>query len=185
LSSTIPAQEPRNEQGRTEEQAGDKLLSWKLINFAILVFALGYFSAKALPPFFRSRTGEIRSGIEEAAKMKAEAEAKVSEIERQLAGIGADIENLRSQLKAEMTAEGERLKQETGRLVNRIHEQAEQEINFMTKAGRQELKNYSASLALDLAKQRIQSRMNPDAQHSLVESFVSDLRKSDGRGNGR
>ena len=166
-------------EGATPEHG--EMLGWKWANFALLAIGLGYLLAKNLPPFFRSRTAEIQSGMQEAARMKADAEARLAEIEKKLAGLGADIENLRSQLKADMSAEGERIRQETARLVKRIQDQAEQDIAFLTKAGRQELKGYAASLALDLAEQRLRSRMNPETQHHLVDSFVRDLQNPGNR----
>ena len=175
---SIPAQEPEKKTGTQEskEVAGDPMLGWKWANFGLLALGLGYMMAKTLPPFFRSRNEEIRKGIDEAAKQKAEAEAKVAEIERKLAGLGVEIDQLRGRLKSELSAEGDRIQQETVRLAQRIHAQAEQDIAFLTKSSRLELKSYAAALALDLARDRIRARMNPDEQHSLVEAFAHDLR---------
>jgi F0F1-type ATP synthase membrane subunit b/b' len=45
----------------------------------------------------------------------------------------------------------------------------------MTKAARQGLKEYSAELALDLAKQKIRSRLDDAAQSGLVARFAAGL----------
>ncbi len=178
LAACLPAQEhaPIVPNDAAEKKEGhDEMLGWKWANFALLALGLGYLGFRNLPAFFNARTVEIQQGIREASKMNAEAKAKVAEIERQLAGVGDQIDKLRSQLKSDMEAEGVRIQQSTERNLKRIQEQAEQEVAFMTKAARSELKTFSASLALDLAKQRIQSRINPETQHWLVESFVHDL----------
>ena len=52
---------------------------------------------------------------------------------------------------------------------------AESEIDTLTRAARLDLKAYAAKLAVDLAEERIKSRMTPEAQGKLVQSYVQDL----------
>ena len=47
----------------------------------------------------------------------------------------------------------------------------------MSRSARDELRKYSAGLALDLAEQRIRSSMTPGMQEVLVDSFVHDLHR--------
>jgi F-type H+-transporting ATPase subunit b len=163
---------PSGNQAAAEEKP---MLGWMWANFVILAIGLGYLGAKKLPPLLRARSEEIRRGIDEAAKLKAESDARLAEIERRFSGIASDIDQLRIELIAEMNQEGQRLRSETERLASRIHQQAEQEIEFMIKASRLELKAYSAQLAIDLAVYRIKDRMTPEKQHRLVDAFLADL----------
>src|SRR5207237_7371101 len=96
-----------------------------------------------------------------------------------LAAIRTEIEKLRENVRNEMSAESERLPQETERLVGRIEEQAQQEIGFMTKMATAALRSYSAGLALEMAAQRIQRRMNRETQHVLVDDFIAGLSRTD------
>ncbi len=79
--------------------------------------------------------------------------------------------------RSDMAAESERIRRETEHHLQRIREQTAQEIELMTRSATDELRKYAAELALGLAEQRIRSRMNPDTQQSLVESFLRDLGK--------
>lgn len=167
--------------GAQEEEKGPNV-GFMWANFAILAVGLGVLIRKHVPALLRARSEEIQKAIEEAAKLKAESEARLAEIERRLTGIGSEIDKLRIELISEMNAEGNRLRGETERLVTRVHSQAQQEIQFMAKASRLELKAYSAELAIDMASQRIKARMNHDTQHGIVEAFLNDLRKDGGRG---
>jgi len=56
-----------------------------------------------------------------------------------------------------------------------VQQAAEQEIASHAKHATQELKAYSAKLAIDLAEQRIQSQMNGDIQNMLVSRFLHDV----------
>jgi len=47
----------------------------------------------------------------------------------------------------------------------------------MARGARDDLRKYSAGLALDLAEQRIRSRITPSAQEALVDGFVDDLHR--------
>lgn len=157
------------------EQAGDPWITWKWINFAILVAGLGYLIGKAAPAYFKGRTDEIQRAMLEATREIKDAEAKAADLDLRLAGIQTEAENLRSQARSEMAAEAERIRAETERHLKRIQEQTSQEIALMARGARDELRKYSAGLALDLAEQRIRSRITPGAQEALVDSFVHDL----------
>jgi F-type H+-transporting ATPase subunit b len=156
-------------------ESGDPLILWKWVNFAILAAGLGYLIGKQAPAYFQGRREQIQQALTEADREIKDAKARAASIEARLAGIEHEVENLRSTARAEMSAEGERIRHETERRVKRIQDQSAQEIALLTRAARNELRNYSAGLALDLAEQRIRSRMTADAQNGLVDGFVQDL----------
>lgn len=153
---------------------GDPMILWKWVNFGILAIGLGYLAAKNLPPFFASRTAEIQQGIAEAAKLKASAEAKAAEMEKRMAQLGAEIESLRANGRQELAAEGDRIRKETADAVAKVQSSATAEIESVTKAARQELKVFSAQLAVDLAEQRIRGRV-AGGEAALVDKFIRNL----------
>jgi F-type H+-transporting ATPase subunit b len=148
---------------------------WKWANFAILAVGLGYLIAKNLPPFFRSRTSEIQKGITEAQQIKRDAEKRALEVEAKLQRLGAEIEEFRTQARAEMQQEGERIRQETVKQITHQEHQAQLEIEAAGKAARRQLRDYAAKLALDLAEQRIRARLNAATDAALVDGFIQDL----------
>lgn len=156
--------------GVTEPSTG-----WSIANFAILVVVLAYLINKSVPPLFRKQSEEIQTALAEAAKTKHEAAAYAASIEMRLANLQREIENLRETAHAEMAAEGERIRQETARHLDRIREQSGQEIALMTRGAKDELRKYAADLAVGLAQERIRSRMNPALQEKLVGGFLADL----------
>jgi len=168
----------------TKEAAEEKNPSLGLLwaNFAILAVGLGYLVRKNVPPLLQARSEEIQKAMRESAQLKAESDARLAEIERRLSGIGKSIEKMRVELITEMNAEGSRLREDTERQVQRVHDQARQEIQFMTKTARLELKSFSAQLAIDMASQRIKSRMTHDTQHQMVKAFIGDLGRDGERG---
>ena len=163
-------------QSGQEVETGDPWLGWKWANFLILAAGLGYLIRKHAPAFFQQRSREIQLGISEATKTKQEAEARAAVIERRLAGLESEITKLRAEAREEIAAEGGRISRETIHRLQRIQAQSTQEIELMSRAAKAELRKYSAELALDLAQQRIRGRMTKEAQDSLADKFLQDLR---------
>ena len=157
-------------------ETGDPWIVWKWVNFAILAVGLGYLIGKAAPGYFQARRDEIQGALVAATREIKDAEAKAADLDLRFSGIKTEVERLRNEARAEMAAEGERIRLETKRHLERIQEQTAQEIHLMTRAARDEVRKYSAGLALDLAEQRIRSRMTPDAQAGLVDGFLGELR---------
>jgi len=173
--SMLP-QEPVAGSAETKQsEQGDSWIWWKWANFVILAGGLGYLINKNAPAFFEGRSKEILQGIADGTKALKEAHARASAIELRLAGIQHEIDNLRGAARAEMAADGQRIQQETEHHLHRMQEQAAQEIALMTRASRDELRKYSAELALQLAEQRIRSRVTQDTQNGLVDAFLGDL----------
>lgn len=171
------AQEAAKEGEHTAHESGegDKLLGWKWANFAILAIGLGYLLGKSLPAFFAGRTTEIQKGIAEASALKADAEKRVAEMERRLASLGTEIEQIRTDARSAMATEAERLRFEASNHMTRIQTQADQEIEAHTKRATLALKAEAALLALNLAEQKIRAGMNSEVQGAMVNRFVKQL----------
>jgi F-type H+-transporting ATPase subunit b len=153
-----------------------ELEAWKLANFILLVAGLGYLIKKNAGPFFEARSKKIQQDMLDAKAQRAEAEQRAAEVDRRLANLGNEIAALRAESQAEAKAETERSMKYTAAEIAKIQAHAEQEIVAAGKAARQDLKRYSAELAVQLAEQKISARMTGEAQDDLVRGFVHDLK---------
>jgi F-type H+-transporting ATPase subunit b len=176
LAVASPAQEHEAAKGEAHKEAAEPdMTGWKWANFAILAVGLGYLIVKNVGPYFASRSLEIRKGIEDAQKIRADAEAKAAQIETRLANLGREVEAMRQSAREEAAQEGARIRQDTERELAKVQAHADQEIASALKAAQLELKSYSARLAVDLARQKVRDRMTPADQDALVQRFVVDL----------
>jgi F0F1-type ATP synthase membrane subunit b/b' len=166
---------PQEAAQKQAAEQDNKWIWWKWANFVILAGGLGYLIGKYVPPLFEKQSGEIQTGLREAAKVADDAKTYAAGIEARLKNLQSEIESLRVSARSDMTAESERIRRETEHHLQRIREQTAQEIELLTRNATAELRKYSAELALGLAEQRIRSRMNPATQQSLAESFLHDL----------
>jgi len=173
--SGVPEPPAIAEEKSAHEADSDPLAVWKWANFILLAAGLGYLIAKSVPPVFRSRSSAIQIGIVEAQAIKADAEKRAAAIDARMKSLGAEIETLRTQSKAEMQQEGERIRTETAAAIAKIEQQATFEIESAGKLAQRTLKEYAAGLALDMAEQRIRARMDASSEAALIDGFVSDL----------
>ncbi len=164
------------EEGKGEKKAeSEPSMVWELVNFAILAGLAGYYSVKKGGPFFNARAADIRKGIDDAEKIKAESDAKISAINSKLGRLDSEIASLRESAGSERRAAEQRLKEETQREIQRISAHAEAEIDTAGKSERVALQRYAAKLALELAETKVRARMNPTAEDALVQAFVHGL----------
>jgi len=166
---------PAGEKAGHGESAETESLGLKWANFAILAAALGYLIVKQAGPYFATRSGEIRKGIEDARQVSADAEKRAAAMDARLANLGAEVEALRKSAREEAALEGDRIRQETQRELAKIQAHADHEISSTLKAAQLELKSYSAQLAIRLARNKVRERMTPADQDALVRDFVDDL----------
>lgn len=160
------------EQGK---EAEPEMTGWKWANFAILAAGIGYLWVKQVGPFYAARSAEIRKGIEEAQKLRAEADARAAAMDAKLASLSSEVENMRQATKDEAAQEDNRLRQETERELAKIAAHAEHDIASALKSAQVELKRYSAQLAVDLAGKKVRERMTGADQDALVGNFVAEL----------
>ena len=175
------AQETGASEVRKPGESSEPSAIWKVANFAILAAGLGYLLAKNLPPFFSARTSSIQKEITDAQKLKQESEQRSAAILKRVSSLAADIEAFRVQSRAEMEREGERIREEAAEHIRKLNAQAQTEIESAGKTARRELRVYAADLALDLAGQRIHSRLNADIEAGLVDRFVGDLERQESK----
>lgn len=164
------------EGGHGGGHGSDNSTLWKIINFAILAGALGYLAGKHAPAFFQGRSDLIRKGLDDAARISAEAEARTVAITKKLAALQTEIEELKRTAKVELEADQARAREEAGRILAKVNEHAQQDIDAAGKAARQQLKAYAAELSVQLAEEQIRSQMNSGTEDALVNSFAEELR---------
>lgn len=165
-------QETKSEAHESEEGG---LSLWKWANFLVLAGGIGYLIGKNAGPMFSARSRQIRKDLVEAEAARQEAETRAADVNRRLANLEAEIAALRQDAAREAASETQRLEQYTTAEIAKIQAHAQQEIAAAAKAARSELKRYSAELAVGLAERKIRDRMTPEAQDTLVRSFVRDL----------
>jgi len=181
LLTAVPvlAQETAQEKSAESHEEGN-LEVWKWANFAILAAVLGWLIAKNAGPMLAARSAEIREGLAAGERAKAEADARAAAVDARLAGLEKTISGLQAEAAQEREREAARIRQETQNELARMKRNAEMEIESATKLARLEVQRHAATLALDLAEQKVRARMSPASEKILLDRFVSELSSTDG-----
>jgi F0F1-type ATP synthase membrane subunit b/b' len=161
-------------------ESGDPYLPAKWLNFAILAAGLGYLAIKIGGPALRSQQAAILDQLGAASRRAEAAGAEAAEIDRKVSGLGAEVANIRQRAEAEMAAEVQRFETETAQMLAKLQQAADIEIASAAKHARQQIKATATQLALDLAVQKLRTRITPATQSALVARFVGQLKDSPG-----
>jgi F-type H+-transporting ATPase subunit b len=161
------------EAGKAAEKPS--MLLWQTLNFFIIAGLIGWLAVKHGGPLLSARSKEIRDGLAAGEKAKAEADVRAAQVQAKLANLGKEIEAMRASAKEEREAEVMRIRRDREAEIARIQHQAEHEIESAAKQARLEVQRAAARMAMDLAEKMVRSRMSPEIQAGLLQSFLTDL----------
>jgi F-type H+-transporting ATPase subunit b len=148
----------------------------KAVNFAILVGVLVYFLRAPLMGYLNGRIGKVREDLITAAETRKTASQQLAEIEAKLAALPAEIEALKKRGAEDLAAERIRIEQEAQAERQRLLEHTRREIEMRLRVAKRELLELAATLAVNVAAERIRTSITPDDQARLVDRYASQLR---------
>ena len=149
----------------------------KVINFILLLGGLIYLLRSPLGNFLEGRTKDLDHALRDAEDSRVEAEKKQQEVENRLKKIGREMEHIRKEAVTEGQKVQERILREAKAEANRLKLLSRLEIELLTQAGIQEIKQYAAELAIALAQERIQSKIKEEDQSLLIDRSIERLEK--------
>jgi F-type H+-transporting ATPase subunit b len=141
----------------------------KAVNVVIFFTILYLLLRKPTREFFAARYSEIRAGLDRAAKEKAEAEAKMRELDARMSRLDADIAAIKEQARREAEAERERIAAAAQADAEKLRQTARREIEAAKQTALIELRRHAAEQAVALAEQAIRRELTPDDDAKLLE----------------
>jgi len=177
MAGQAPEAQPaeREEKGGESNGESPHALLYKLINFLVLVGALGYLLRKPLGDFIRQRAQTITESLQQGRHALGAAQDRLSAIEAKLAHHDAEIRAFKESATHEMEAELQRLRQAAREESERTLAFARMQMDVATRAAGLELKRYTALEAVVLAEGIIRQRLDDQGRRRLVSRFVEGL----------
>ena len=154
---------------------GDPLLPYKFLNFAVLASGLGYVFVKVGIPALHGQQSAITENLTASARKAEEAAREAAAIEARISNLDHELAGIRAKAKEELNAEAARLGLETEAHLEKVQQSAAIEIESAAKHVRGELKAYTADLALNLAAEKLRARLDTPAQTRLADRFIQRL----------
>jgi len=148
---------------------------WKAANFAILVGALTYFLRAPLVAYLNGRIGKVREDLVTAKQTREAAVRQLAEIDAKLAALPAEIAALKKRGAEDLVAERIRIEQDAQAERQRVLEHTRREIDMRLRVAKRELLEVAATLAVDVASERIRTSITADDQARLVDRYATQL----------
>jgi F-type H+-transporting ATPase subunit b len=159
---------------------------WGLISFVILFGVLSKFAYPALKKSMDARTERIRTNVDEAQRVRDEAEQILRDYQAQL----ADARSESNRIIEEARQAAEHLRRD---MVNRAEEEVaelrrrnEQDLQAAQNRVLQQLQSQVRTLALDLAEKVVGANLDRNRNLQLVDQFIAEINQrqtaTDGHG---
>lgn len=149
----------------------------QLVNFAILAGALVYFLKKPISSFLKDRSEQLRKSIEDAARAREAAAAKLSDIEKRMAALPEEIAGMNRTMEAEAGEEARRIREAAQVEIERVRTQARFAAEQEVKKARQELRREAAGLAIGAAEEIVKKAITPEDQERLARENIEKIRE--------
>jgi len=146
-----------------------------LINFGIFLAIMSKLAWKPLKQFMITRHDEIAKNLDEAAKLRAEAEATLKQYETKIGGIDREIDTLLAQIRKEAEMEKARIMSAAEADAKRLKEDAERQIAAEIDRARRELRRGVIEAAVSAAEDSLKKNIGADDQRKMAEKYVHDV----------
>jgi len=150
----------------------------KLVNLVIFLGFLYFLLRKPTRDFFRERFTQIRAALESAAKEKAAAESKLTEIDARLNRLDTELAEIRSQTEREAAAERERIDAAAREDAEKLRLIAQREIEAAKKTALVELRQFAAEKSVELAEQIIRRELTPTDDARLLQRLGEEIQRA-------
>jgi F-type H+-transporting ATPase subunit b len=155
------------------------------LNAAILYWLLIKFGKKPISDALKARKLGIMKGMEEAARMKAEAEASLAKYKKQLDEIDSEVERIRREMKEAGEAESARILSEAKERRERMERDARTLVEQEMKAAREILLRETVRAAVKTAEATLVSKIADSDRQRLGDEFLASVKASGAALRGR
>jgi F-type H+-transporting ATPase subunit b len=149
--------------------------NWVVIAFAIFFILFGRKIWGALSSMLDARADKVRSELEEAARLRREAEAMLGEARKSRDGALADAKKLIEGAQAEAARLTAAAAAEAEASAKRREQMAIDRIAAAEKAALDEVRYTAVDVASVAARQVIAEGLTQDASNALVDRAISEL----------
>ena len=152
-----------------------KEIVWGSISFVVLFVLMRKFAYPAIKQGMEARTEKIRNNLDEADRVRAEAESILEEYKRQLAD--AKNESGRIIEEARQTADQLRrdLMQRAEAEVADLRQRTRDDIAAAQQRATADLQARVGALAIDLAEKVVERNLDRDTNLALIDSYINQV----------
>ena len=158
------------------------LIFWSLVSFALLFFLLKRFAFPPILEVLEERENKIRSEIDDAEKLRHEAEELKADLGRELKNAHEKANTIIQMAGDESKKIQEKSIQETQAKVRQMQNDAEQEIQITRNKLLNEIRSYTAALTIASTEKVLKKSLNNEDKNRLIDESIEEvLREMDSK----
>jgi F-type H+-transporting ATPase subunit b len=146
-----------------------------LLNFGIFAFLIIKFGGPKIAGYLRTRHDTIKHDLAEAARLRAEAAAKLAEYSTRVASINAEVDQMIGEIRADAEAEKARILADARAQADALKKDASDRIASEIARARLELEQEVVAAAVGAAERILRQNTTAADQTALFDGFVASL----------
>jgi F-type H+-transporting ATPase subunit b len=172
-----------------EEEPASPPYLFMLFNFAILLAILAWKGRPVAQKIAAERHDMIKTALDEAAKLRAQAADKLAEYESRLKQADAEITKMVEGMRQDAENDGKRIRAAAAAMVAQMKHDAELRIAAEIELARAQLTREVTAASAAATEKLLREKMTANDQHKLVGAFIADVQNTaapaSGAGEGR
>ena len=158
-----------------EEEPMSAPFIFMILNFAVLLALLSKYGGPAARKLAAERHDQIKTALDEAARLRKQAADKLAEYEGRLKAADAEIAELVAGMKRDAEAEAARIRTTAEAQAAQMKRDAEQHIAAEIELARVALTREVTAAATVAAERILREKVTPGDQQKLVGAFIGEL----------
>jgi F-type H+-transporting ATPase subunit b len=150
-------------------------LVWGIISFVILFGALGKFAYPAIKKAIEDRSNKIRDSLDDAEKVRTEAQTILDDYQRQLADARSEANRIIEEARQTADQLRQDLMQRAEHEAGELRQRTTEEMAAAQERMLAELRTQIRELAIGAAEKVIEKNLDRDTNLALVDSYIEQL----------
>ena len=148
---------------------------WVGIAFCITVFALTKLAGKSISAFLQARADKIASRLEEAAKLRVEAETLLAEYTVRYEQMEQTTQNALKEAEENARKLQENIQKDFEEKLKKREEAAEARLNRAMEEASEEVRTLAAAIAMQAVEKLLSEKLSGDAGQQVIDEAISSL----------
>lgn len=146
-----------------------------LVNFGLLLLILGKYGGAAARKLAEERHDQIKSALDEAAKLRDQAAGKLAEYETRIKDVDSEVKKLVDGIRADAEADKQRILAAAATQAEQMKKDAELRIAAEIELARAQLTREVAAAAAGATEKLLKEKLTADDQNKLVGTFITNV----------
>ncbi len=146
-----------------------------LVNFGLLLFILGKYGGPAARKLAQERHDQIKTALDEAAKLRDQAASKLAEYETRIKDVDSEVKKLVDGIRADAEADKQRILEAATTQATQMKRDAELRIAAEIELARAQLTREVATAAAGATEKLLRDKVTGDDQSKLVGTFITNV----------